>query len=100
MRGSEALKKILYFILLAAELFVGTLLMISLFDSSLYIPVAITVISVVALLAWQIALLLKAVDVAVKRRILFRIALIMMIPVAVFAVVYIVIAAMMVIAFA
>lgn len=93
------MKKILYFILLAAELFVGTCLMISLWDSSLYIPMAIAIIAVVALLTWQIILFFKTADNTVKSRIMLKIALIMLIPIAVFVITIIVIAIAFIIAF-
>lgn len=93
------MKKILYFILLAAELFVGTCLMISLWDSSLYIPMAIAIIAVVALLTWQIILFFKTADNTVKSRIMLKIALIMLIPIAVSVIMIIVIAIAFIIAF-
>lgn len=93
------MKKILYFILLAAELFVGTCLMISLWDNSLHIPMAIAIIAVVALLTWQIILFFKTADNTVKSRIMLKIALIMLIPIAVFVITIIVIAIAFIIAF-
>ena len=94
------MKKALYFILLAVELFVGALLMSSLWTSSLYIPIAVAVVSVVALLVWQIIKLRRASDPEVKKKILRNIALILMIPVAIFFVTYLVVAVAFVIAFA
>lgn len=93
------MKKILYFILLAAELFVGTCLMISLWDSSLHILMAIAIIAVVALLTWQIILFFKTADNTGKSRIMLKIALIMLIPIAVFVITIIVIAIAFIIAF-
>ena len=93
------MKRILYFILLAVELFVGACLMISLWDSSLYIPMAIAIIAVLALLTWQIVLFAKATDVGIKEKILFRIALIMLIPIAVFAITYVFVAIAFILAF-
>lgn len=94
------MKKVLYFILLIAELFVGVLLMSALWNSSLYIPIAVTAVALLALQVWQIILYSKATDIAVKRKILTRIALIMLIPIAVFIVTYVGVAIMFVIAFA
>ena len=94
------MKKVLYFILLIAELFVGVLLMSALWNSSLYIPIAVAAVALLALQVRQIILYSKATDVAVKRKILLRIALIMLIPIAVFIVTYVGVAIMFVIAFA
>lgn len=94
------MRKILYFILLAAELFVGVVLMMSLWDSSMYIPVVITVVALAVLLTWQIVLLAKATDIAVKRKIMLGIALSMLIPIAVFVIAYIFVAIVFIIAFA
>ena len=93
------MKKVLYFILLIAELFVGSLFMISLWGSSLYIPIAIAVAALVGLSIWQLVRYVKTTDVAVKRKILFNLVLIMLIPSAVFWITYIVIAVALVIAF-
>lgn len=93
------MKKVLYFILLAAEVFVGTVLMIALWDSHLYIPIAIAVVATLAMLTWHIILLVKATDTAAKNNIFFRIVAVMMIPIAVFVITYIVIAVALIIAF-
>ena len=93
------MKKILYFVLLIAELFVDTVLMISLWDSSLYIPLAVSVAAVVGLLIWQLVRYVKATELEVKRKHLRNIALIMLVPIAVFFVTYVVIAIAFVIAF-
>ena len=93
------MKKILYFVLLAAELFVDSLLMISLWDSSLYIPIAIAVVATLAMLTGLIILFTKAEDKMAKRKIMFKIALSMLIPLIVFAITYVVIAVMFIIAF-
>ena len=94
------MKKVLYFVLLIAELFVGSVLMISLFDSSLYIPLAVSVVAVVGLLVWQLVRYVKVAELAVKRKLLRNIALIMLIPIAVFFVIYVVVAIAFIIAFA
>ena len=93
------MKKILYFVLLIAELFVGSVLMISLYDSSLYIPLAVSVVAVVGLLIRQLARYVKAAELAVRRKLLRNIVLIMLIPIAVFFVTYVVIAIALIIAF-
>ena len=93
------MKRLFYFILLIAELFVGSLLMISLWNTLFYIPVAVSVI-VIGLLIWQLVWYLKTNDPATKRRIFRNIALIMLIPIAVFVVTYVVIAIAFIFAFA
>lgn len=93
------MKKILYFILLAAELFVGVLLMIALGNSSLYIPIVIAAAALIGIVTWQIVLLTKATDRAAKEKIQIRIALAMLIPIAVFVITYIVVAVVFIIAF-
>jgi hypothetical protein len=94
------MKKILYFVLLIAELFVDSVLMISLYDSSLYIPLAFSVAAVVGLLIWQLVRYVKVAELAVKRKLWRNIALILLIPIAVFFVTYVVIAITFIIAFA
>lgn len=94
------MKKILYFVLLIAELFVSSVLMISLWDSSLYIPLAVSVGAVVGLLIWQLVLYVKVAELAAKKKILRNIALIMLIPIAVFFITYVVVAIAFIIAFA
>ena len=94
------MKKILYFGLLIAELFVGSLLMASLWNSSLYILVAASVAAVAGLLIWQLVRYFKITDDAVKKKILCNIALIMLIPEVVFFATYVVIAIIFIIAFA
>ena len=94
------MKKALYFILLAAEAFVGTLLMIALCTSSLYVIAAITVAVLAVIQVRQIVKLKKATDGAEKRKLKVRIALAMLIPIAVFIITYIVIAIMFIVAFA
>lgn len=93
------MKRLFYFILLIAELFVGSLLMISLWNTLFYIPIAVSVI-VIGLLIWQLVWYLKTNDLATKRRIFRNIALIMLIPIAVFVVTYVVIAIAFIFAFA
>jgi hypothetical protein len=94
------MKKVLYFALLIAELFVGTLLMISLWNASLYIPVAVAAVAVVGLLIWQLVRYIRATDPAVKKKILLNVALFMLVPMAVFFVTYVVIAIAFIFAFA
>ena len=94
------MKKILYFILLIAELFVGTMLMLSLWNSSLYIPIAIAVAAVLGLLSWQLVRYFKANDLKLKKNILINIALVMFIPIAVFLITFVIVAITFVIAFA
>ena len=94
------MKKILYFVLIIAELSVGSVLMISLCNSSLYIPSAVSVAAVVGLLIWQIVRYVKTAELAVKRKLLRNIALIMLIPIAVFFLTYVVVAIAFIVAFA
>ena len=94
------MKKVLYFVLLIAELFVGSLLMISLWDSALYIPVAFSAASVVGLLIWQLVRYVKATDPASKKKILRNIVLILLIPCAVFSITYVAVAITFIFAFA
>jgi hypothetical protein len=93
------MKKVLYFILLAAELFVDVLFMMALANSSLYIPIAIAVVATLVALIWLIILFAKAEDKKAKRKFMLGIALSMLIPLIVFAITYVVVAAMFVIAF-
>ena len=92
------MKRLLYFILLIAELFVGSLLMISVWDALFYIPIAVLAI-VVGLLIWQIVWYFKTNNPATKRKILRNVALIMLIPIAAFVVTYVVIAIAFIIGF-
>ena len=93
------MKRLLYFILLIAELFVGSLLMISLWDALLYIPIAVYAI-VVGLLIWQLVWYSKTNEPATKRKILRNVALILLIPIASFIVTYVVVAIAFIFAFA
>ena len=93
------MKKILYFILLAAELFVDVLFMMALANSSLYIPIAIAIVATLVALIWLIILFAKAEDKKAKRKFMLGIALSMLIPLIVFAITYVVVAVLFVIAF-
>lgn len=86
------MKKILYCILLAAVLFVDVTLVMSLWNSSVFVSVALAVIPTVALIVWRTVLLVRATDDAVKKRSLLIIALSALIPIAVFIATYIVVA--------
>ena len=93
------MKKVLYFILLAAELFVDVLFMMALANSSLYIPIAIAIVATLVALIWLIILFAKAEDKKAKRKFMLGIALSMLIPLIVFAITYVVVAVLFVIAF-
>ena len=93
------MKKILYFIMLATELFVDVLFMMALWNSSLYIPIAIAVVATLAMLTWLIILFIKAEDKMAKQKIMLGIALSMLIPLIVFAITFVVVAIMFIIAF-
>jgi hypothetical protein len=93
------MKKVLYFILLAAELFVDVLFMMALANSSLYIPIAIAIVATLVALIWMIILFAKAEDKKAKRKFMIGIALSMLIPLIVFAITFVVVAIMFIIAF-
>ena len=93
------MKKVLFFILLAAELFVDVLFMMALANSSLYIPIAIAIVATLVALIWLIILFAKAEDKKAKRKFMLGIALSMLIPLIVFAITYVVVAVLFVIAF-
>ena len=93
------MKKVLYFILLAAELFVDVLFMMALANSSLYIPIVIAVVATLVALIWLIILFAKAEDKKAKRKFMFGIALSMLIPLIVFFVTFVVVAIAFVIGF-
>ena len=93
------MKKVLYFILLAAELFVDVLFMMALGNSSLYIPIAIAIVATLVALIWLIILFAKAEDKNAKRKFMLGIALSMLIPLIVFAITFVVVAVLFVIAF-
>ena len=93
------MKKVLYFILLASELFVDVLFMMALANSSLYIPIAIAIVATLVALIWLIILFAKAEDKKAKRKFMLGIALSMLIPLIVFAVTFVVVAVLFVIGF-
>ena len=82
------IKKILYFILLAAELFVGTLLLMSLWESNMTITCVVAIVATLGLLLWQTVRFFKATDPTVKRKSTRNIALALLIPFAAFVAVY------------
>ena len=92
------MKRLLYFALLIAELFVGSLLMISLWDALFYIPIAVSA-TVAVLLIWQLVWYFKTNSPETKRNILRNVALILLIPIAAFIVTYVVIAIAFIFAF-
>ena len=93
------MKKVLYFILLAAELFVDVLFMMALANSSLYIPIAIAIVATLVAMIWLIILFAKAEDKKAKRKFMLGIALSMLIPLIVFAITFVGVAIMFIIAF-
>ena len=93
------MKKVLYFILLAAELFVDVLFMMALANSSLYIPIAIAIVATLVALIWMIILFAKAEDKKAKRKFMLGIALSMLIPLIVFAITFVAVAIMFIIGF-
>jgi hypothetical protein len=93
------MKKLLYFILLGAELFVSSLFLSSLWMSTLYIPFVFAIVALAAILIWQIVLYTKATDAYAKRKFMVYIALAMLIPIAVFVVTYVGVAIIFTIAY-
>ena len=93
------MKKVLYFILLAAEVFVDVLFMMGLANSSLYIPIAIAIVATLVALIWMIILFAKAEDKKAKRKFMLGIALSMLIPLIVFAITFVAVAIMFIIGF-
>ena len=93
------MKKILYIILLLAELFFGSLFWLSLWSSNLIITCISVIVALVALSAWQIFALVKTTDQTKKRKILRNIALIFLLPTATFIAVFIYVAVGLIIAF-
>ena len=93
------MKKVLYFILLAAEVFVDVLFMMALANSSLYIPIAIAIVATLVALIWMIILFAKAEDKKAKRKFMLGIALSMLIPLIVFAITFVAVAIMFIIGF-
>ena len=83
------MKKVLYIILLLAELLFDFILM-SLVWTNVSVSVCIvTAVVCAALIIWQGIMLAMATDAAVKRKLMRNIALIMLIPVAVFIIMFI-----------
>ena len=93
------MKKVFYFLLLATELFVDVLFMMALANSSLYIPIAIAIVATLVALIWLIILFAKAEDKKAKRKFMLGIALSMLIPLIVFAITFVAVAIMFIIAF-
>ena len=80
------MKRVLYFVMLIAELAVGFFLMSLVWRTTLYIPCIVVAAVWAALMAWQIVSLSKANDAAAQKKILRNIALVMLIPTATFVV--------------
>lgn len=89
-----------YLILLAAELFIGTLLLMSLWSSNMTITCGITIALTVGLAVWQIVRLICAKDEAVKKKSRRNIALILLLPIIAFIAVALYVVIGLVIAFA
>ena len=83
------MKKVLYFVLLAVELFVGVLLLSALWNSTIYIPIVVAAVLVVGLTVFQAVRYFKTSDPVVKKKALKNIALIMLIPSAVFFITFV-----------
>ena len=86
MRKVEIMKRVLYIILLIAELVVGALLLSAAWNSIGWLPCVIAIALWAALLVWQIVKLKNNNDAAKARKIKRNIALIMLIPSATYVV--------------
>ena len=80
------MKKVLYILLLLAELVIGFLLLSAAWANIGWLPCVIAIAVWAALLAWQIVMLKKNSDAAKAWKIKRNIALIMLIPSAVYLV--------------
>jgi hypothetical protein len=93
------MKAALYFLLLAAEVFVDVALLMSLWMTSMYIPFAVAIVAAVGLLTWQIIIYVEAADPVVRRNTLFIIPLVLLIPVAALIMNYVIFAVAFIIMF-
>ena len=94
------MKKILYFILLAVELFFDVIMSLSLLGQNLGIVCIVVVALTAALIAWQVVRFVKSYDPAVKSRALLLIALFGILPAVAGVLAYVVIAIVLIFAFA
>ena len=83
------MKKVFYVILLIAELFVDVLLMSLAWNNTYEIATVITSIVCAALVIWQLVMLVITKDPAVRKKIMRNIALIMLLPVVAFIIMFI-----------
>ena len=82
-------KRALYILLLLAELVLDTLLMSVLWSITLVIPVLAIMAVSTGLLVWQIIALVRAADPNKKRKKKRNIALILLLPIAIFLILFI-----------
>jgi hypothetical protein len=82
-------KRVLYILLLLAELVLDTLLMSVLWSITLVIPVLAIMAVSTGLLVWQIIALVRAADPNKKRKKKRNIALILLLPIAIFLILFI-----------
>ena len=82
-------KRVLYILLLLAELALDTLLMSVLWSITLIIPALAIMAITTGLLVWQFVVLVCAADAGRKRKKMRNIALILLIPTAIFLVFFI-----------
>jgi hypothetical protein len=82
-------KRFLYILLLLAELVLDTLLMSVLWSITLVIPVLAIMAVSTGLLVWQIIALVRAADPNKKRKKKRNIALILLLPIAIFLILFI-----------
>ena len=83
------MKKVLYILMLVVEFVIGALLMELAYHNTFEIATVITVIATLALAVWQIVELIRAKDATAKGKIKRNIALIMLIPVAAFIIMFV-----------
>ena len=93
------MKKILYFILLAVELFFDVIMSLSLIEQSFGIVCIVVVALTAALIAWQVVRFVKSYDPTVKSRALLLIALFGILPAVAGVLAYVVIAIVLIFAF-
>ena len=82
-------KRVLYILLLLAELVLDTLLMSVLWSITLVIPVLAIMAVSTGLLVWQIIALVRAADPNKKHKKKRNIALILLLPIAIFLILFI-----------
>jgi hypothetical protein len=83
------MKKVFYIILLIAELFIDAILMNLAWNNTFELASVITSIVCAALVIWQIVMLVIKKDSATRKKIMRNIALVMLLPVVAFIIMFI-----------